>query len=102
MLTPEVYWGGMALTLFAVLAIALVLWGHRYAPTVGMAVGLWTKILVAASHLLPWSSNFSDAFPGSHVDLLSWLAVLGDIGGALAFGGASAWALRCRRRVDRF
>src|SRR5262245_12076126 len=78
-LTPEVYWGGMALTLTTVVAVVLALSRYRYAATVALVVGLATAILVAAAHLLPPWSALSDAFPGSGVDALSWAAVLAEI-----------------------
>ena len=56
-LTPEVYWAGMAVSVLGVIAISLVLLRHRLAALVAVAVGFSTALGVAASHLLPhWSS----------------------------------------------
>src|SRR6266536_1626036 len=74
-LTPEVFWGGMVITVAGVIAIAAVLTRHRLAPEVAVAVGLPTAIGVSASHLLPHWSSFSDAFPGGTDDTPgSWAA----------------------------
>ena len=75
-LTPEVYWAGMVLSVLAVISITLVLTRHSWGP------------LVAASHLLPHWSSFSDAFPGSGVDSLSYAAVVFEVIGSLVFGAA--------------
>ena len=43
---------------------------------------------VAASHLLPHWSSFSDAFPGSAVDGWSYAAVVFEVIASLVFGTA--------------
>ena len=68
-----------------------------YAAAVSFAVGLATAILVSAAHLLPRWSAFCDPFPGSGVDALSWAAVVAEIGAALAFAAAGAYAFRGSR-----
>jgi hypothetical protein len=93
-LTPEVYWGGTALTLVAASAVVLALPRYDCATPVALAVGLATAILTSAAHLLPRCSAFCDPFPGSGVDALSWAAVLAEIAAALAFAAAGAYALR--------
>jgi hypothetical protein len=93
-LTREVFWGGMVLTTTSVIAIALVLTRHRVASLVAAAVGFTAAVGVSASHLLPHWSSLSDSLPDGNVDALSWLAVLIEIGGALAFGAAGLYALR--------
>ncbi len=98
-LTPEVLWGGMAITVAGVIAIAAVLTRHRLAPEAAVAVGFSTAIGVSASHLLPHWSSFSDAFPGSTVDALSWTAVSVEIASAILLGVAGVYALR--RRTPR-
>jgi hypothetical protein len=52
---------------------------------------------VAAVHLLPQWSAFSDPFPGSSVDIGSWIAVCIEILGAVAFGLAGLSALLRQR-----
>lgn len=100
-LTREVYWGGTVLALVALVAIALALVGHRHAPFVAVAVGPATALAVSAAHLLPPWSAFSDAFPGSGVDALSWSAALSEIGTAIAFGAAGAYVLYRRQKSVR-
>jgi hypothetical protein len=97
-LTPEVLWGGVVLTVAGVITIAAVLARHRLAAKVAVVVGFYTAI--AASHLLPHWSSLSDAFPASGVDALSWVAVSVEIAGALALGASATAALRRRRRPD--
>ena len=92
-LTPEVFWAGMALSILAAIAITLALMTHRLAPILAIAVGFPTALGVAASHLLPRWSSFSDAFPGSGVGALSYAAVLFEISSALALGAAGAYVL---------
>jgi hypothetical protein len=99
-LTPEVLWGGTVLTVAGVITIAAVLARHRFAAKVAVVVGFYTAISVAASHLLPRWSSLSDAFPGSGVDALSWVAVSVEIAGALALGAAATAALRRGRQPD--
>lgn len=99
-LTPEVFWGGMVITVTGVIAIVAVLARHRLASEVGVAVGFSTAVSVSASHLLPHWSAFSDAFPGGGVDGLSWAAVSVEIASAIILGGAAVYALRHRARND--
>ena len=87
-LTPEVYWAGMVLWVLALISITLVLTRHAWGPLVAVAVGFPTAVVVAASHLLPHWSSFSDAFPGSGVDNLSYAAVVFEIIASLVFGTA--------------
>ncbi len=93
-LTPEVFWGGVVLGVASLIAIALALAGHRLAPSIAVVVGLGGALAVAASHLLPHWSSFSDAFPGGHADAISWAAVISEIVGALGLGAAGVLALR--------
>jgi len=92
--TPQVLWAGTASSLVVVVAIALIFLGNRWAPAVALVVGFANAFGVAAVHLLPPWSVFSDSFPGAHVSALSWAAVLVEIVGALAFGVAGLLALR--------
>jgi hypothetical protein len=95
--TGEVFWGGNVLAALAIVAIALVFAGHRQAPLVAMFVGFTAAIGVSASHLLPHWSSLSDSLPDGNVDAWTWIAVLIEIGGALAFGAAGAYALLRQR-----
>jgi hypothetical protein len=93
-ITPQVYWAGMLSTVVALIAIGLAVLEARPAPVVAVGVGFANAIGVAAVHLLPHWSAFSDAFPGSMVDSLSWAAVLVEIATAILFGLAGIYALR--------
>jgi hypothetical protein len=96
-LTPGVYWAGMVLSVLAVISITLVLTRHSWGPLV--AVGFPMAVGVAAAHLLPHWSSFSDAFPGSGVDSLSYAAVVFEVIGSLVFGAAGTRILlRPRQR----
>ncbi len=95
-ITAQVLGGGVVVSFLAVVAVALVVMRHRAAPFVAAVVGVATTVAVTASHLLPHWSAFSDAFPGSHVDGLSWFAVIFEIAGAMALAAAGLNALRRR------
>ena len=98
-LTPGVYWAGMVLSVLAVISITLVLTRHSWGPLVAVAVGFPMAVGVAAAHLLPHWSSFSDAFPGSGVDSLSYAAVVFEVIGSLVFGAAGTRILlRPRQR----
>jgi hypothetical protein len=97
-LTPEVFWAGAISGMVAVAAIALALAGHHWAALVAVAHGFSQAFGVAAVHLLPRWSAFSDSLPDGHADALSWVAVLAEIAGALAFGVAGMYVLRQRDR----
>jgi hypothetical protein len=85
-LTPEVLWIGIAGVVITSGAVGLTLLGYQHAPLIAIAVGFGTAIGVSIVHLLPRWSVFSDSFPGSNVDQLTWVAVLFEVGAALAFG----------------
>jgi hypothetical protein len=70
---------------------------HPLAPRVSATVAFPGAIGVAAVHLLPHWSVFSDAFPGGAtrgITAMSWTAVLLEIAGAVAVGVAGIAALR--------
>jgi hypothetical protein len=102
-LTPEVQWAGNLSTLLGIAAVVLVLMGHRWAPMVAVVTGIPVALGVAAVHLIPHWSAFSDAFPGAQhtgVTALSYSVVLIEIVGALAMGAAGlAIVLERRPRV---
>lgn len=78
----------------SVVAVGLVLAGHRWGPAAAVAVGLPLAIGFALVHFLPDWGAFSDSFPSGDVDALSWLAASGEIVGALAFAAAGIRVLR--------
>ena len=96
-ITPEVFWSGIAATVLAAVAIGLALAANRYAAPVSAFVGLTQAIGIAAVHLLPRWSAFSDAFPGGNVDLVSWVAAVLEIVAAGALGVAGVVALQRSR-----
>jgi hypothetical protein len=103
-LTTEVTVLGTVSTLGGLVVIALVLAGHRLAAPVAAAFGFSSALGVAATHLLPEWSDFSDAFPGSHhtgVTALSWVVTLVEIAGLLAVGATGVYALRQERLAMR-
>ena len=88
----------MVLSVLAVVSITLVLTRHSWGPLVAAAVGFSMAVGVAASHLLPHWSSFSDAFPGSGVNSLSNAAVVFEVIGSLVFGAAGMRILLRRRQ----
>ena len=100
--TPQVLWLGNISTLLGVTTVVLVLLGHRLGPPVAAFTGLQVAIGVAAVHLLPEWSAFSDAFPGARgtgVTALSWTVVLMEIAGAFAMGVIGLSIVRNARRA---
>jgi hypothetical protein len=95
-ITAQVFAGGIVVSVLAVLAIALIVMRHSAAPLVAAVVGIATVVAVSASHLLPHWSVFSDAFPGAHVDGLSWFAVVFELAGAAVLAAAGIAAMRRR------
>jgi hypothetical protein len=86
---------GTAAAVLQILAVSAVFLRWRWAPMIAVAVGFPDAIGIAAVHLLPHWSAFSDAFPSAHgtgVTLFSWLAAVVEITAALAFGAAGAYA----------
>ena len=93
-------WAGNLSTAVGITAVLLVLMGHRWGPLVAVLTGIPVAIGVAAVHLLPHWSAFSDAFPGANdtgVTALSYTVVLIEIAGALAMGIAGLAVIVSRR-----
>src|SRR5437016_4729711 len=83
--TPQVQWAGNLSTAVGITAAVLVIVGHRFGPMLAALTGIPVGLGVAAVHLLPRWSAFSDAFPGAHntgVTALSWSVVIVEIGRA--------------------
>ena len=100
-LTPEVQWAGNLSTLFGITAVALVLTNNRFGPLTAALTGVPVALGVAAVHLLPHWSAFSDSFPDAHgtgVSALSWTVVSIEIIGALAMGVCGLLVLREQHR----
>lgn len=75
-LTTEVTVGGQLLMLAAFAVFVLALRRHRVAPPVAVSVGLGAALAVAASHIAPHWSAFSDSYPDNNLDLLAWASML--------------------------
>jgi hypothetical protein len=95
-LTTEVVAGGTVLTILALATLGLTLRPHPRAPLFCAVVGLWTAVAVAASHLAPHWSAFSDPYPDLSLDALSWVVMLAEIAAALALGVIGVRELRRR------
>jgi hypothetical protein len=96
-ITAEVNVLGTTAAILQVAAIVLVFRRHRLAPIFAVAIGFPDGIGIAAVHLLPHWSSFSDAFPGAHgtgVTGFSWVAAVVEIVAALTFGAAGVYSLR--------
>lgn len=95
-ITDEVFWAGIASSIAALTAIALVMSGHRLGALAAFAIGIPAAIGVSVVHLAPHWSAFSDSLPEGSVDTLTWVAVAIEIVGAAAFGAAGLNVLRNR------
>ena len=96
-ITTEVNVLGTTAAILQVAAIVLVFRRHWLAPIFAVAIGFPDGIGIAAVHLLPHWSSFSDAFPGAHgtgVTGFSWVAAVVEIVAALTFGAAGVYSLR--------
>jgi hypothetical protein len=98
-LTTEVLVAGGLLTLLAFATVALALRHHPWAPLVAAAVGFGSAFGVAAAHLAPHWSAFSDSYPDVSVDALSWAIVLAEITTAFVLGLAAIRELRRNAEV---
>jgi hypothetical protein len=96
-LTIEIISAGSLLTLGAVLALVLALRGDRRAVPVCLAIGASGVLGVAAGHLAPHWSAFSDPYPGASLDGLSWAVMLGEIAAAALLAAVAARELPRRR-----
>lgn len=95
-LTTEVIVGGQGLLLLALVPLILTLRRHPTAPLAAAAVGLWTAVAVAASHLAPHWSAFSDPYADNNLDLISWGQMIVLIAAAATLGIVGIQAIRGR------
>src|SRR4051812_32709107 len=93
-LTWEIYLGGSAITLAAIASLVLARRGHWRAPIFGAVLGLSAATGIAASHIAPHWSAFSDSYPQIHADAISWIVVLAEIAGALVLAAVAVRDLR--------
>lgn len=85
-LTSEVVVGGTTITVLAFATLFFTLRRHPRAPLLAALVGLSGALGIAASHLAPHWSAFSDPYPDLGLDALSWTIMLAEIVAALAYG----------------
>ena len=93
-LSWEILAGGSAITLAAAASLVLAARRDRNAPVFGGVLGLSAAAGIAASHLAPHWSAFSDSYPQIHADAISWIVVLLEIAAALVLGAVGGLTLR--------
>jgi hypothetical protein len=93
-LSWEIFVGGSAITIAAVASLVLAYRRDGRAPIFGAVLGLSAAAGIAASHLAPHWSAFSDSYPQIHADAISWVVVLLEIAGALLLAAVSVRDLR--------
>jgi ABC-type branched-subunit amino acid transport system permease subunit len=87
-LTWEVFAGGAAISVLGLAVLFMALRRDPRAPVACAIVGLSSAAGVAASHLAPHWSAFSDPYSGLGLDALSWAIMLAEVVAALALGVA--------------
>ncbi|HEV7526185.1 MAG TPA: hypothetical protein VGP92_14535 [Acidimicrobiia bacterium] len=100
--TGQVLVAGNISTALGVAVAVMVVVGYRRAPFLAAVTGIPVALGVAAVHLLPTWSAFSDTFVDAHgtgVTAMSWTVVLIEIIGALAMGVAGLAIVRDQRNV---
>jgi hypothetical protein len=93
-LTTEIMLGGIAITLAAITSLGLALRRDERAPIFGAVLGLSAAAGIAASHIAPHWSAFSDSYRQIHADAVSWVVVLLEIAGALLLTAVAVRELR--------
>jgi hypothetical protein len=98
--TSQVLIIGNLSTALGITVAALAVVGNRHAPFLAAVTGFPIAFGVAAVHLLPTWSAFSDTFVNAHntgITAMSWTVVLVEIAGALALGIAGLAVIREER-----
>jgi len=90
----EILAGGSAITIAAIASLVLAWRKDERAPIFGAVLGLSAAAGIAASHLAPHWSAFSDSYPEIHADAVSWIVVLLEIAGALLLAAVAVRELR--------
>jgi hypothetical protein len=93
-LSTEIFLGGSAITIAAIASLVLALRHDERAPIFAAVVGLSAAAGIAASHVAPHWSAFSDSYPEIGADAISWVAVVLEIGGALILAAVGTRELR--------
>jgi hypothetical protein len=85
-LATEVLAGGTVLSTLAILTLVLALRRHPRAALWAAVVGTWSALGVAASHVAPHWSAFSDSYFEIDADALSWAVMLAEVLAAAYLG----------------
>ena len=93
-LSWEIFVGGSAITIAAVVSLVLAWRRDWRAPVFATVLGFSAAAGIASSHLAPHWSALSDSYPQIHADAISWVVVLLEIGAALVLAVVGARALR--------
>jgi hypothetical protein len=100
--TGQVLVAGNLSTAIGITVVVMVIVGYRHAPLLAAITGFPVAIGVAAVHLLPTWSAFSDTFVNAHntgVTAMSWTVVLIETVGALAMGVTGLIIVRDQRAL---
>lgn len=97
-ISQQVFWLGIAGSVVAVVAIAAIIAGHRWAPELAVFAGFSQAVGVVLVHFGPPMGAFSDPLVGSGVGAGSVAAAVLEVAGAAAAGLVGARLLR-RSRV---
>lgn len=79
--------------------LTLILVHHRLAPQIATFVGFLTAVGFIAAHWLPTWGPASDSFVSHHVDWVSWVASIGEVGGGILLGTAGLVTWKSQRRA---
>jgi hypothetical protein len=93
-LTTEIMLGGSAITIAAIASLVLALRRDERSPIFAAVVGLSAAAGIAASHIAPHWSAFSDSYPEIGADAISWVVVALEIAGGLLLAGVGLGELR--------
>jgi hypothetical protein len=93
-LSTEILLGGSAITIAAIASLVLALRRDERSPIFAAVVGLSAAAGIAASHIAPHWSAFSDSYPEIGADAISWVAVVLEIAGGLLLAGVGLRELR--------
>ncbi|MGH3648409.1 MAG: hypothetical protein ACRDTM_14685 [Micromonosporaceae bacterium] len=100
--STQIEWAGNTQVVLAVIAVALVFRGHRWAPYAAIVVGFASAPGFSAAHLLPtwgvFSDSYLDAPAAAGVTAFSWVTAVLEIAADLVFGWVGVQTLRLRRR----
>lgn len=103
--SSQIVIAGTIQALLGVVAVALVIRGHRWGPAFAVGVGFASALLFAAAHLLPTWHGLSDSYltpgAGAGVTWFSWITAVLEIGADLVFGWAGLNVLLKRPAAER-